>query len=36
MDGVEFPKIGRLFGKSDRHFILQQIQNTFTAHLEEH
>jgi hypothetical protein len=34
--GIGFPKIGRLFGKADRRFILDQVQNILAARIEEH
>ena len=33
--GIVFPKIGRLFGKADRQFILEQLQNTLAARIIE-
>jgi hypothetical protein len=33
--GIVFPKIGRLFGKAGRRFILEQVQNTLGARIEE-
>ncbi len=35
MYGIVFPKIGRLFGEADRRFILEQVQNTLAARIEE-
>jgi hypothetical protein len=32
--GVVFPKVGRLFGKADRQFILDQIQTILAARME--
>jgi len=32
--GIVLPSLGRLFGKRDREFILQHIQNTLAARLE--
>ncbi len=32
--GTVLPKVGRLFGKSDRRFILEHIQNTLAARIE--
>ena len=32
--GTVLPSLGRLFGKRDRQFILQHIQNTLAARLE--
>lgn len=34
--GTVFPKIGRLFGKAGRRFILEHVQNTLAARIEEH
>jgi hypothetical protein len=30
--GIVFPKIGRLFGRADRRFILEQVQNALGRH----
>jgi hypothetical protein len=32
--GTIWPKIGRLFGKGDRQFILGHVQNTLAASIE--
>ena len=33
--GTVFPKIGRFFGKADRRFILEEVQNILAARIEE-
>jgi hypothetical protein len=33
--GTVFPKIARFFGKGDRRFILEQLQNILAARVEE-
>jgi hypothetical protein len=34
--GIVFPKVGRLFGKADRRFVLEQVENILAARIEEH
>jgi hypothetical protein len=34
--GIFFPTVGRLFGKADRRFILEQVQSILAARIEEH
>jgi len=33
--GTVFPKIARFFGKGDRRFILEEVQNILAARIEE-